>query len=397
VVTFAAYAHHPQLPNLVTFGKVYVINNASQQTVAYSERRVFLQNAPFITSITFDNVAGLPNGTYTIRAEIERSDDENLINNSYSRQYTIPFAPITVRANGPIDAALKSAIQATFSGMEREVVFADRTQPGWSFPEKGDVLWLGSIESHGTQARSFVERGNTLYVLPGTGADPLTSVNTALATESEKLAYTSMVRRAQTWHNPQLDLPELSAAQPWTIGATQVDREMASASAMSDMGLFRSRLEAVNQLPDAGLRGRPVGFSASATLNVSGTRLGDLAVVQVMSKQAEPSRPIYTPIQNPADFELAQNYPNPFNPTTTIAYNLPKAAQVSLRVYDLLGREIALLSNTTQAAGRYLATWDGLNNSRETVSSGVYLYRLEALPADGSAPIISTKKMILAR
>jgi hypothetical protein len=75
----------------------------------------------------------------------------------------------------------------------------------------------------------------------------------------------------------------------------------------------------------------------------------------------------------PASFELTQNYPNPFNPTTTINYTVREAGQVALKVYDMLGREVATLHNGVLAPGEYNATFDARH-----LSSGTYLYVLEA-------------------
>lgn len=75
----------------------------------------------------------------------------------------------------------------------------------------------------------------------------------------------------------------------------------------------------------------------------------------------------------PATFSLSQNYPNPFNPTTTIRYSISKASVVSLRIYNILGQEVATLVNWHQTAGNYTATFDA-----SRFASGVYLYRLNA-------------------
>ncbi len=88
----------------------------------------------------------------------------------------------------------------------------------------------------------------------------------------------------------------------------------------------------------------------------------------------------------PTAFAVDQNYPNPFNPETVIAYALPKAAEVVVRIYDAAGREIAILREGVKAAGRYEVRFDG-----QGLPSGIYLYRLEA--GDFSA----TKEMILVK
>jgi hypothetical protein len=88
----------------------------------------------------------------------------------------------------------------------------------------------------------------------------------------------------------------------------------------------------------------------------------------------------------PESFAVEQNYPNPFNPVTTIKYTLAANSDVSLIVYDLLGREVAVLVNDRRPAGRYQVTFDGAS-----LASGVYFYRLKA------GEFISTKKMIFMK
>ncbi len=88
----------------------------------------------------------------------------------------------------------------------------------------------------------------------------------------------------------------------------------------------------------------------------------------------------------PTSFRLSQNYPNPFNPSTTISYELPHNAQVSLAVYDILGRKMAQLVAEIQQAGRYEVVFSGVE-----FASGVYLYRLQA------GDFVQTKKLLLIR
>jgi len=88
----------------------------------------------------------------------------------------------------------------------------------------------------------------------------------------------------------------------------------------------------------------------------------------------------------PSHFALEQNYPNPFNPNTTILYELPKVSQVTLSVYDLLGREVAVLVNEMKLPGNYEVRFDASG-----LVSGVYLYRLNA----GS--FVQTRKMVVVK
>jgi hypothetical protein len=88
------------------------------------------------------------------------------------------------------------------------------------------------------------------------------------------------------------------------------------------------------------------------------------------------------------DFSLEQNYPNPFNPTTVIGYRLSEAGFVTLKVYDILGREVGTLVNEYKRAGFYHSTFSVLHS---TLSGGIYFYRLQ------SGNFVSTKKMILLK
>jgi hypothetical protein len=93
----------------------------------------------------------------------------------------------------------------------------------------------------------------------------------------------------------------------------------------------------------------------------------------------------------PETFALHANYPNPFNPTTTISYDLPKRSQVTLGIYDLLGKQIKTLVNQSQDAGNKIAMWDGTDDLGRPVSAGVYLYQIQA------GEFTQTRKMLLLK
>ena len=102
----------------------------------------------------------------------------------------------------------------------------------------------------------------------------------------------------------------------------------------------------------------------------------------------------------PEAFSLADNFPNPFNPTTTIRYALPQAADVELTVYNVVGQPVRTLVAEYQSAGRYAVEWDATDDSGHSLSSGMYLYRLQA-GGEASASSVESfrevKKMLLLR
>ncbi len=101
----------------------------------------------------------------------------------------------------------------------------------------------------------------------------------------------------------------------------------------------------------------------------------------------EYSKVINVKVGTPLKFKLSQNYPNPFNPTTTISFQLPEKALVTLKVYNILGQEVAVLLNSSKDAGSYQINFDGAK-----LASGIYIYRLST-----NSGIIATKKMTLLK
>lgn len=93
----------------------------------------------------------------------------------------------------------------------------------------------------------------------------------------------------------------------------------------------------------------------------------------------------------PTEFSLSQNYPNPFNPDTKINFSLSEASPVTLKIYDILGREVITLINDNYNAGSYSVNWDAKNSNGIKVVSGTYIYRIVA----GNK--VDVKKMILLK
>lgn len=147
-----------------------------------------------------------------------------------------------------------------------------------------------------------------------------------------------------------------------------------------------------------------------ATLNAAELAGGDYAA-QIIIRSNDPLNPVVpvsvslhveggaaavamtaaATIEVPTRYALHPNYPNPFNPTTRIPYDLPRAGDVHLVVYDVQGKVVTELLNESRPAGRHEMVWDGRNSSHEPVASGVYFYRFV------TADFVQTRKMVLLK
>ncbi len=104
----------------------------------------------------------------------------------------------------------------------------------------------------------------------------------------------------------------------------------------------------------------------------------------------EYSKEIEVEVGTPDNFSLEQNYPNPFNPVTTIKYSLPQTMNVTIKVFDILGKEVAALVNAKKDAGKYEVEFSAKGGALN-LTSGIYFYRIEA------GEFVVTKKMTLLK
>ncbi|MFC1527966.1 T9SS type A sorting domain-containing protein [Candidatus Neomarinimicrobiota bacterium] len=94
---------------------------------------------------------------------------------------------------------------------------------------------------------------------------------------------------------------------------------------------------------------------------------------------------------NPSGFRIYQNFPNPFNPITTITYTLDEQSEVKINIYDMLGKEVNQLVSSFQPSGTYSVQWNGDDNKRNLVGTGIYFYQIQA------GEFVQTKKMVLMK
>jgi len=128
------------------------------------------------------------------------------------------------------------------------------------------------------------------------------------------------------------------------------------------------------------------GWSGNTDLHIKVTDADGAYIETTIPVIVDPATGIGGEQNYPLNYFLNQNYPNPFNPSTTIKYQIPELSFVTLKVYDVLGNEIATIVNGEKPAGSYEVEFDA-----STLPSGIYFYRLQA----GS--FAETKKMILMK
>lgn len=141
------------------------------------------------------------------------------------------------------------------------------------------------------------------------------------------------------------------------------------------------------------MEGASIPAGSNEILAIDGINDFTIEAVDLASSDGRyvPVDPGSKPVNLPGEYVLHQNYPNPFNPETRIAFDLPESGRVELALYNVLGRRITTLANGIFTAGLHEVTWDGRDEKGASVSSGVYLYRLET-------PLGSiSRKMILLK
>jgi flagellar hook assembly protein FlgD len=395
VVSYGIYAQS-QNPNVVAQGTV-TITDANKNVVASQEQRVFLVNQPpYMTNATATfTFTGLAKGPYTITAAINNGNDENLINNTYSRTFTVVFAPVTVVIDGSTSAAKMDQIASSYADQGMSVNFVKVSS--FAFPSEGYVVWAASMTpEQAAAARAFAAKGNTFAMLTEPNSDALNNTFALFATQKETESMNARLHVPSDIVIPTRDYSMLSSLQTVPMINATPDQEENAAKRLGGFIEYLNNMKFGNDnLNRINSKGRV--YDHSEDMRIVAKRIGSVTVSELAMTKTSDAVLAVSQISNPSNFELAQNYPNPFNPSTTVAYNLPSAAQVSVRVYDLLGREVAVLANASQAAGKYLVAWDGRSSQGGTVASGMYLYRMEATPLNGSASFSTTKKMMFAK
>jgi hypothetical protein len=119
--------------------------------------------------------------------------------------------------------------------------------------------------------------------------------------------------------------------------------------------------------------------------------------IELINAPAVPTGVMVSNNTTVSTFKLYENYPNPFNPSTTIAYSLPEKSSVVVTIYDVQGRQIKSYAFSAQSAGDQRVVWNGTNEKGNSISSGVYVYRVRASSLGDGKTIDRSAKMLLLK
>ncbi|HEX9829491.1 MAG TPA: T9SS type A sorting domain-containing protein [Bacteroidota bacterium] len=196
--------------------------------------------------------------------------------------------------------------------------------------------------------------------------------------------------KAQTTHRlafaSEGNAVELAVANTASIEATDVTVRVQSAP---DWLKFISREQSINSIATGEEQSAMFSFSVDKSAPVGAGQMITFAITNSTGQSW--MKDIRIVVAAPETFELFQNFPNPFNPSTTITYQLPTASRVTLKIFNLLGQEVATLVSAEQSAGHHQSVWDA---TRE--SSGLYVYQIEAKEMEGRGSVVR-KTMVLLK
>ncbi|HXG01667.1 MAG TPA: T9SS type A sorting domain-containing protein [Bacteroidota bacterium] len=258
----------------------------------------------------------------------------------------------------------------------------------------GDALFVRTIPLGNTRAIAFASDG-TLYA--GNNIGRLYRINIATG-DTTYVGTASGIVYAGLSFNP-ITGALWASVRPPIVNRDKIYRINTTTGAATEVGSTGGG----NITPDIAFDARGILYGIKGTstqidtlividtTTAFGTRIGSmgLAGIQAMVMRTDSVgsldvRQVDSGI--PATYALEQNYPNPFNPSTTIVFKIRATGYTSLKVYDMLGREVATLVSDVKEPGSYEVTWDA-----RSMASGVYLYRLE------SGPFVATRKLLLLR
>lgn len=255
---------------------------------------------------------------------------------------------------------------------------SDRDNDGWDSPKVWNAIGTDSL--FGIHFQSSGESNNNISQI---------STNASIMDDSIMIARNGKITKLSFYNGTTMRLfPNLNstvAGHMWMNGVAQSTSQAMTATAHYGKGRVAAVGDSSPADDSTGQSGNKLynGWNESGVpnnilfLNISLWLIGVNSTTGVKEVNVN---------EHPVNFELSQNYPNPFNPSTTIGFTLPVSGFTSVKVFDVLGKEVSTLVSENKTAGSYSVEWNG-----EKYGSGVYFYRIN------SGSYRSTKKLVLQK
>ena len=304
--------------------------------------------------------------------------DGALLLDDFAFRAATPF--IDAPANVPLEigvapgtssssADILATIPATLMAGETYVAIANGVLAPASFaanPDGKDTAFNLYVKAMAREAGTAADKVDFFAFHGSTDAPTVDVIARGVATLVDDAAYGAMT--------DYVSVPPASYTLDVTPGSDNSAIVASFAADLSGLGGGAATVFASGFLtPDANQNGAAFGLFAALPT-------GDVVQFPALTTSVD-----FSTGGGPVDFSLYQNYPNPFNPTTTIAFSLPTATNVSLKVFDLMGREIAALVDEQMSSGEHKIVFNA-----SSLTSGTYFYRIEA----GSFQSVKTLTLI---
>jgi hypothetical protein len=349
-------------------------------------------------SINMDPWTPATGGFYTVKAYFTRNpDDQNPVNDMIEYELVVQAQPV-IAFDPDVDSKLLGELIETISARGTSPTLVNMDAEGLGNVKNSTIYVLGDVNTD--VLGSAVAAGNDIAFVYDR--------NDKAGRTIQKIDALYGIERTRPVNYDNVDIAANIAVDPTAVvedAPTSVVQIPEFTSKEEILKYLSSDMKV--ETPKASLR---KGSAESAFKSVipaaTGSKYGDirfvnetngsLGIVYTMPSVRKPGDVTVDEV-TPTAFVLEQNYPNPFNPTTVISYTLSESSIVTLRIIDVLGREVSTLVNSSQDAGTYSVTWKGMDANGIDMPSGSYFYRLDAVPASGAAAFSSTKKMLLSK
>jgi len=215
---------------------------------------------------------------------------------------------------------------------------------------------------------------------PAAKTNQTSSVSVAVNATVDSLYTTVSVDASASLRGLELTLVGTDLAKPMKLVNDSLDMIFGQVESVVRIGIFDKNG------PNTIKAGKTEAVRIPGKFRLESARAADIAFNSILADINSTTEPTL-----PKEFSLSQNFPNPFNPKTVIYFSLPKASNVELVIYNVLGQEVKTLTNRNHPPGDYEIEWDSRNDAGNEVASGVYLYRIVA------GDYLATKKMLLLK